>query len=49
LAGETIQYIDTTNESDFFRLLSKYEQGLSTQGHIDLKSGLRLYDVTIAR
>ena len=48
LAGETIQYIDTTNENVFFSLLSKYKMQARTQGHIDLKSGMRLYDVTIA-
>lgn len=48
LAGETVQYTDTTNEADFFSLLSRYKMQARTQGHIDLKSGMRLYDVTIA-
>eukprot|EP00984_Skeletonema_dohrnii_P009028 scaffold3387_cov122-Skeletonema_dohrnii-CCMP3373.AAC.2 len=48
LAGETIQYIDTT-EIDFFSLLSKYKMQAKWEGLIDLKSGLRLYTVTIAR
>lgn len=48
LAGETVQYIDTTNEIDFFSLLSKYESQAKWGGHIDMKSGLRLHIVTIA-
>ena len=48
LAGETIQYIDT-HEVDFFALLSKYQVQARSQGHIDIKSGLRLYNVAITR
>lgn len=48
LAGETVQYIDTTNEVDFFSLLSKYESQ-AWGGLIDVKSGLRLHIVKIAR
>ncbi len=47
LMGETIQYLDTTNEDAFFRLLSRYKLRCSTQGLIDVKSGLTLYNVTI--
>lgn len=49
LAGETVQYIDTANENDFFSLLSKYESQAKWGGLIDFKSGLRLNIVTIAR
>ena len=49
LAGETVQYIDTTHESDFFNLLSKYKMQARSQGYIDMKSGLRLYSVVIPR
>ena len=49
LAGETIHYVDTTDESSFFHLLRRYKQCLSTQGYIDLKSGLKLYDVKIVK
>jgi hypothetical protein len=49
LAGETIQYIDITNESDFFNLLSKYKLQARWEGLIDVKSGLRLYAVRITK
>mmetsp|Transcript_48936 Transcript_48936/g.59016 ORF Transcript_48936/g.59016 Transcript_48936/m.59016 type:complete len:222 (+) Transcript_48936:35-700(+) len=49
LAGETTHYIDTTDEHIFFRLLDTYCQGKSTQGYIDMKSGLKLYNVRIAK
>jgi len=41
LAGETIYYIDTTNERAFSSLLGKYQRELSTEGLIDVKSGLK--------
>lgn len=47
LEGETIRYIKAKNENDFFRLLSKYKQGLSSKGLIDVKSGLPIYIVKI--
>ncbi|KAL7495910.1 hypothetical protein ACHAWT_006717 [Skeletonema menzelii] len=49
LAGETVQYIDTTHEIDFFNLLSKYKMQARSEGHIDIKSGLKLYSVALAR
>ena len=49
LTGETVEYIETTDESSFFNLLNRYRRGSSTQGHIDLHSGLRLYNVKIAK
>ncbi len=49
LTGETIHYIDTTDERVFYRLLAKYQRGLSTKGLIDVKSGLKLYNVIIAK
>ena len=49
LMGETIEYIETTDENSFFDLLQKYKRGASTQGLIDMKSGLRLYEVKITR
>mmetsp|Transcript_23489 Transcript_23489/g.25908 ORF Transcript_23489/g.25908 Transcript_23489/m.25908 type:complete len:96 (-) Transcript_23489:344-631(-) len=49
LAGETIYYIDTTNERAFSSLLEKYQRELSTKGLIDVKSGLKLYTVRIAK
>lgn len=49
LLGETVQYIEATNESVFFDLLSRYKRHSSTQGLIDMKSGLKLYDVKIAK
>ena len=49
LAGETIHYIDTTDEIEFFTLLLRYKRGLSTQGYIDLKSGLKLFNVIITK
>lgn len=49
LAGETIHHIDTTDEDLFFSLLSKYQRNTSTQGLIDMKSGLKLYSVQIAK
>ena len=47
LEGETIRYIKAKNENDFFRRLSKYKQGLSSKGLIDVKSGLPIYIVKI--
>ena len=49
LMGETVKYIETTDENSFFDLLQKYKRGASTQGLIDMKSGLRLYEVKITR
>jgi len=49
LMGETVEYIDTTNEDTFFKLLSTYKRGASTQGLIDVKSGLYLYQVQIPK
>ena len=49
LAGETIYYIDTTDEDSFFTLLKMYKRRLSTQGYIDLKSGLKLFNVIITK
>ena len=49
LAGETIHYIDTTDEDLFFSILSEYQRKTSTQGLIDVKSGLKLYSVQIAK
>ncbi|OEU08011.1 hypothetical protein FRACYDRAFT_250231 [Fragilariopsis cylindrus CCMP1102] len=49
LMGETVKYIKTTDENSFFDLLQKYKRGASTQGLIDMKSGLRLYEVKITR
>ena len=49
LTGETIQYIDTTSESDFFHLLSKYKKISSSTGLIDVKSGLYMYRVKISK
>ena len=49
LMGETIEYIKTTDENSFFDLLKKYKRGASTQGLIDMKSGLRLYEVKTTR
>lgn len=49
LTGETIKYIDTTNEDDFFRLLFRYKLNCSTQGYIDIKSGLRLFKIKIPK
>jgi hypothetical protein len=48
LAGETICYIET-NEALFFELLKVYKRGASTQELIDLKSGLKLYNVRISK
>ena len=49
LMGETVKYIETTDENSFFDLLKKYTRGASTHGLIDMKSGLRLYEVKITR
>eukprot|EP00979_Chaetoceros_neogracilis_P004148 scaffold728_cov197-Chaetoceros_neogracile.AAC.2 len=49
LSGETIEYIDTNEEDVFFKLLSQYKRRCSTKGHTDIKSGLRLYNVEIAK
>ncbi|GFH55448.1 hypothetical protein CTEN210_11924 [Chaetoceros tenuissimus] len=49
LAGETIRYIDTTDEEAFFGLLMMYKQHLSTQGYIDVKSGLKLFNIQLAK
>lgn len=49
LAGETIDYIDTTDADSFFTLLKTYKRGLSTQGYIDIKSGLKLFNVIITK
>jgi hypothetical protein len=49
LSGETIEYIDTNEEHVFFKLLSQYNRRCSTKGHTDIKSGLRLYNVEIAK
>ena len=49
LTGETIQYIDTTSETDFFRLLSRYKVQARWGGNTDVKSGLRLYSAMIAK
>jgi hypothetical protein len=49
LAGETIQYIDITNEIEFFQILSKYKSQARWEGLSDMKSGLRLYAVRITR
>lgn len=48
LAGETIHYIQT-DPKQFFDLLKRYKRGATTQGLIDLKSGLKLYNVRISR
>lgn len=49
LMGETIHYIDTTDENSFFNLLNMYKKCLSTQGYVDIKSGLKLFNVNIAK
>ena len=49
LAGETIRYVDTTDEEAFFGLLMMYKQHLSTQGYIDVKSGLKLFNIHLAK
>jgi hypothetical protein len=36
--------IETTDEGKFKALLSKYKKSASTQGMIDIKSGLKLYN-----
>lgn len=48
LAGETIHYIQT-DPKQFFDLLKRYKRGATTQGLIDLKSGLKLYNVRISK
>lgn len=48
LMGETMVYY-STSEGVFFSLLRKYQRGTSTRGLIDIKSGLRLYTVTIRK
>ncbi len=47
LAGETIEYIEESNENIFFGLLSKYQCSSSMQGYVDIKSGLRLWNVSL--
>ena len=47
LAGETVECIEATSEDAFFSLLSKYKRGSSTRGLIDIKSGLKLFDVRV--
>mmetsp|Transcript_802 Transcript_802/g.1504 ORF Transcript_802/g.1504 Transcript_802/m.1504 type:complete len:219 (+) Transcript_802:55-711(+) len=49
LTGETVAYYDTTEESVFFSLLRKYRSAARSRRLIDMKSGLSLYDVTIAK
>jgi hypothetical protein len=47
LMGETIEFIETNDEGDFKNLLKKYQQDARTEGLIDIKSGLKLYNTKI--
>jgi len=49
LLGETVEYIEATNNAAFFSLLSKCKRDAHTQGNIDMKSGLKLYHARIAK
>lgn len=48
LLGEVVEFIEAKNEQEFESLLSKYKKGASTQGLIDMKSGLKLHSVKIS-
>jgi hypothetical protein len=47
LLGETVDYIEATNEDAFFTLLSRCKRHSSSEGLIDIKSGLKLYKTRI--
>ena len=49
MLGETVEYIEATNEAAFFSLLSKCKRDAHTQGNIDIKVGLKLYHARIAK
>uniref|UniRef100_A0A7S3VG69 Uncharacterized protein n=1 Tax=Chaetoceros debilis TaxID=122233 RepID=A0A7S3VG69_9STRA len=49
LMGETVEYIETMNEGAFSNLLNKLKRFSSTQGYIDIKSGLPLHSVRISK
>lgn len=47
LAGETIEYFETLDEAVFFALLRQYKTAARTAGLIDIKSGLKLFEISI--
>lgn len=48
LTGETIEFIETDDEGEFKSFLKHCQTAARTQGLIDIKSGLKLYNAQIA-